>query len=123
MPMKSALSDLFGHTIMEFGEGFFGFVLSWLSTYFVGCFIVYLWNQRSTRSILFLGLSALVGFASNMKITHQFSSRYVFVFLPLLLLSLAPAIRSTWHLPIRVAFGACIGLASIGSYLLLPTQH
>jgi hypothetical protein len=69
--------------------------------------------------ILFCGSSALIGLASNVKITHQFSSRYVFVFLPLLLLSLAGSVRLTWHFPIRVVAGAFISLLSLSSYLLL----
>jgi hypothetical protein len=77
---------------------------------------LYLWSNRADRMLVFFGLAALAGFASNVKITFQFSSRYDFVFLPLLLLSVSPAMRLTWHLPIRLAVGAAAGLLSLFSY-------
>ncbi|HEY2754411.1 MAG TPA: hypothetical protein VGJ01_01560 [Pseudolabrys sp.] len=60
----------------------------------------------------------MLGIISNAKITHQFSSRYVFVFLPFLLLAAAPAVRSTWHQPVRLAIGAGISLGALVSYYL-----
>jgi hypothetical protein len=69
------------------------------------------------RPVFIVGIGLVFGLLSNVKITHQFSSRYVFVFTPLLILSLAPALRPTWHLPLRIAVGAAIGLISAVSYL------
>src|SRR5262249_40596353 len=99
----------------------FGLLMSLVGTFFVGCFAAYLWDNRYNRWTRFFVLVTLVGLASNAKITHQFSSRYVFVFLPFMLLSLAPALRLTWHLPVRVAAGACASLISVASYLRYPT--
>jgi hypothetical protein len=119
MPMHTALPALVGQAGAALVASFFGWAVSLVATYFVCCFSIYLWSSGDNRTVYFLGLAALVGFISSIKITHQFNSRYVFVFLPLLLLSLAPKLRLTWHLPVRVAAGACISLISAASYLLL----
>lgn len=119
MPMQTAILAIVGVSGATMIATFFGIGIALVATYFLGCFLVYLWINRGNKMICFFGLAALTGFISNVKITHQFSSRYVFVFVPLLLLSLAPALRLNWHLPLRVASGACISLISIASYLLL----
>jgi hypothetical protein len=119
MPMHSVLPDLLGQSGAILVADFFGWVVSLIATYFLVCFLSYLWCDRNNGMILLFGAVALIGLASNAKITHQFSSRYVFVFLPFLLLSLAPAMRVTWHLPVRVAIGAGISLMSISSYFFL----
>ncbi len=117
MPMYTAIGAILGERGAAVFATFFGLVISFIATYFVGCMGHHLWRNRDNRMTIFLGVTALAGFASNAKVTHLFSSRYVFVFLPLLLLSLAPAMRLTWHLPIRVAVGAVVGLISVSLYL------
>lgn len=75
----------------------------------------YVWDHVNDRRIRFYGAAVLLGVASNTKI-YQFSSRYIFVFLPFLLLLLAREIRLSWHLPWRLAAGATISLTSLASY-------
>lgn len=117
MPMYTAVGAILGEGGDAAFGALFGSVISFVATYFTGCMGYHLWRNRDNRITLFHGVTALAGFASGVKVTHQFSSRYVFVFLPVLLLSLAPAMRSTWHLPIRVAVGAGVGLISVYAYL------
>lgn len=75
----------------------------------------HLWDHRNERWTRFFDTLVLLGAASNAKI-FQFSSRYIFVFLPFLLLALARDIRLSWHLPARLAVGALVGAASLASY-------
>ncbi|MBI1205364.1 MAG: hypothetical protein GC182_22910 [Rhodopseudomonas sp.] len=70
------------------------------------------WDDRFGR---FAGLVTLAGALSNANI-HQFSSRYIFVFLPFMLINLARSVTVNWHLPIRLAAGSLAGLASLASY-------
>lgn len=94
----------------------FGLVLAFSAICFVGCFASYIWQERMNWLTRFAGGTALIGILSNAKITHQFSSRYVFVFLPFIVLAAAPAVRTSWHQPLRLALGACISLAALASY-------
>lgn len=70
------------------------------------------WNDRFGR---FAGLVTIAGALSNANI-HQFSSRYIFVFLPFVLINLARSVTVSWHLPLRLAAGSLAGLASLASY-------
>jgi 4-amino-4-deoxy-L-arabinose transferase-like glycosyltransferase len=94
----------------------FGFLLSLSAICFVGCFACYVWQERTNWLTRFAGSMALLGILSNAKITHQFSSRYVLVFLPFIVLATAPAVRTNWHQPLRLAIGACISLGALASY-------
>jgi hypothetical protein len=55
---------------------------------------------------------------SNVKV-GQFSSRYIVIALPFLLLAIAPRIRLSAFLPLRLAIGAVIGLSSLATYFHL----
>jgi 4-amino-4-deoxy-L-arabinose transferase-like glycosyltransferase len=70
------------------------------------------WNDRLIR---FGTAAVLLGALSNIQI-YQFSSRYIFVFLPFLLLAIAARIRLSWHLPLRLALGSLIGTLSLMTY-------
>ena len=118
-PLRSTLVALVGEGGAAIIGALFCFVIAFLAIHFLVSMALYLWDNRHDRMILFYGIAALVGLASNVKITHQFSSRYVFVFVPFLLLSVVGSLRASRHLPIRVAAGACISLLSLSSYLLL----
>ena len=70
------------------------------------------WDDRFGR---FAGLVTIAGAISNANI-HQFSSRYIFVLLPFVLINLARSVTVSWHLPLRLAAGSLAGLASLASY-------
>lgn len=82
---------------------------------FVYTMALRLYELRDDRFARFAGLVTLAGALSNANI-HQFSSRYIFVFLPFLLINLARSVTVTWHLPLRLAAGSLAGLASLASY-------
>jgi hypothetical protein len=75
-----------------------------------------LYRQRLERVMLFAGSVVILCAVSSIDLA-QFSSRYIFVSLPFLLINLGPSVKLSWHLSARLAFGSTIGLASLLSYL------
>jgi hypothetical protein len=123
VPMAPILQAFGGNPLVRvitigFNAGF-NLLLAFLAVSFLACFLFFLWQQRMNWFTRLTGSTALLGILSNMKITHQFSSRYVFVFIPFLVLSMAPAVRSSWHQPLRLAAGATVSLGALAGYLLL----
>jgi hypothetical protein len=121
-PMQTALTHFLGQSGVELTGYAFSLLVSVIACYFLLCFAAHLVSNHNNRPAFIFGISLVFGLLSNVKITHQFSSRYVFVFSPLLLLSLAPAMRPTWHLPLRIAVGAAVGLISAVSYLSIAAS-
>lgn len=115
MPMASLARTLSAQATGAIATSF-SFALAFSAICFTGCFAFHIWQQRLNWLTRFAGSTALIGILSNTKITHQFSSRYVFVFLPFIVLAAAPAVRMNWHLPLRLAIGAGIGLGAQASY-------
>jgi hypothetical protein len=117
VPMSSILPRIANEqTITIVGIGF-TFLVCLIGLLFLSCMADYIWRERTDRLIRFSGCATLVGILSNMKITHIFSSRYVFIFIPFLLIAIAKKMRLTWHYPLRIAIAGCINLASFVSYL------
>ena len=116
VPARSVLASIANATTLSMiGHGF-AVVLAVVCVSFLYCMAHYLWKHRADRIVRFAGCVFALGILSNAKISVQFSSRYVVIFIPFLLLALAPTIRMNWHLPPRLAIGACISLASLYSY-------
>ncbi|MDO8878602.1 MAG: hypothetical protein Q8M24_19220 [Pseudolabrys sp.] len=116
VPMASVTRALSAEALTGPIAASFSFVLSFSAVCFVGCFAFYVWQERTNWLTRFAGSMALLGILSNAKITHQFSSRYVFVFLPFIVMAAAPAVRVNWHQPLRLAIGAVISLGALASY-------
>lgn len=116
VPLASAMRTLSLESLTGLIAAGFGLVLALSAICFVGCFAIYIWQERGNWLTRFAGSTALLGILSNAKITHQFSSRYVFVFLPFIVMAAAPAVRMNWHQPLRLAIGACISLGALASY-------
>lgn len=115
VPMASVTRILSAQAASAMAAGF-RFALAFSAICFIGCFALHIWRERANWLTRFAGSTALLGILSNARITHQFSSRYVFVFLPFIVLALAPAVRMSWHQPLRLAIGACISLGALASY-------
>lgn len=116
VPMASLMRPFADEQLAAAIETGFNFLLSLSAVCFLGCFAFYVWQERTNWLTRFAGSTALLGILSNAKITHQFSSRYVLVFLPFIALATAPAARTNWHQPLRLALGACISLGALASY-------
>jgi hypothetical protein len=114
VPASTALSFL-GETATWAIGWSFAWLIACLATAFLCAMGQRLYTQRSDRFMLFSGLVVIFGALSNANVI-LFSSRYVFVFLPFLLINLASSMKITWHLPVRLMTGSSIGLLSLASY-------
>jgi hypothetical protein len=92
LPSAKLASEVINNEIIFYAlEYMFGAALTFAGVYFTLITLIWMWRYRSNAFYLFASLSWLVLLASNMKISHQFSSRYVFVAVPLIVLT------SLWH--------------------------
>lgn len=114
IPMHTVLSVAAPAVLSIFGW-IFTFAASIAAIAFIIAMSVHVWAYRDNHLIRFCGAVIFLGALSNIEI-HQFSSRYIFIFLPFLLLMLAGKVRLSWHLPMRLTAGALVGLLSLASY-------
>ncbi len=115
VPMRAVMQITFGGTVAPIAWGA-AYALSFAALAFLLCFTLHLWRHRDQWLTRMSGAFVLLGLLSNAKITHQFSSRYVFVVLPFMVIAAAPAIRLTRWTPIQMTSAAGISLAALASY-------
>jgi hypothetical protein len=116
VPMHTVVVSMGGETTYALLGYVFPLLLSVVAALFLVSAADHCWGARKLPMTRFLYCVTVIGLLSNAKNTAQFSSRYVFVFLPFLFLCLAGFVRNNWHLPIRLGVGAVISLASLVSY-------
>jgi len=116
LPLASLFAAVPGRQLAAIIGPILDYVLALFALAFLGCFAIHLWQDRTHWLTRLCGGTVLLGILSNAKISHQFSSRYVFVFLPFLVASTAGLARASWYQPLRIAIGAGVGLAALASY-------
>jgi hypothetical protein len=116
IPLRGALTALLGGYGLMFVGWTAAYILSLAALAFALCFTLHLWRHRHEWLTRMTGAAALLGLLSNARITHQFSSRYVFVVVPLLVIAAAPAVRVTRWTPLQMTSAAGISLAALASY-------
>ena len=114
VPARTVLSFLGPTAIAIIGWGFAS-LLTVLALAFIAMMISQLHRSRANRILLFAGSAVILLAITNADLA-LFSSRYIFIALPFLLIFLAAEIRLSWDLPVRLAAGSGIGLASLASY-------
>jgi hypothetical protein len=114
VPASTILSFLDKTTTWAIGWGF-AWLIAFLAVAFLFAMGQRLYLQRGDRFMRFAGFTVILGAISNSNLAI-FSSRYVFVFVPFLLINIAPSVKVTWHLPVRLAVSSSIGLLSLASY-------
>ena len=97
----------------------FAILLAGLGLATIAALIHHLVANFDSVMVRFSTSVALLGLLTNAKVTHQFSSRYVFVFIPFLILALANNVCPNWQFPLRLAIGGLIGAMSLASYFSL----
>lgn len=107
-PMSGAISGAIDVAV--------GGILCLAAMAFLVAMVGHLWTYWDDRLIRFCSVVLSLGMLSNAAITSQFSSRYVVVFLPFLVVALSPYVRPTWNLPVRISACALLGLTSLLSY-------
>ncbi|PSP00259.1 MAG: hypothetical protein BRC47_13210 [Cyanobacteria bacterium QS_7_48_42] len=73
-------------------------------------------NNRENFNYLFLGIATLFICFTALKVTHQFSSRYVAQAIPLFALITEPYSKANYFKATRVVIGSLLGLAILTSY-------
>ena len=114
VPMRATMRLLFDN-LAPIGWAA-AYALSFASLAFTACFTLHLWRHRDQWLTRLSGAFVVLGLLSNAKITHQFSSRYVFIVLPFMVIAAAPAIRVTRWTPLQMTSAAGISLAALASY-------
>ncbi|MBA2746242.1 MAG: hypothetical protein H0U44_08465 [Flavisolibacter sp.] len=92
-------------------------LLATLSLYFLGNSLVHLYNRRNEPVFVFLLVTGMVLLASNLKVTHLFSTRYVGQASPFFVLAFLGYDQWNYGRLIRVALGMAIGFVSLKTYI------
>lgn len=116
VPLHATLMTLFGERALTPVGWATAYLLSFAALAFASCFTLHLWRHRHEWLTRMTGAAVLLGLLSNARITHQFSSRYVFVVVPLLVIAAAPAVRISRWTPLQMTSAAGISLAALASY-------
>jgi hypothetical protein len=116
VPMRGTLAAMFGVRSLTLIAWAAAYLLSFAALAFTIGFARHLWRHRDHWMTRMSGAFVLLGLLSNAKITHQFSSRYVFIVLPFMIIAAAPAIRLTRWTPLQMTSAAGISLAALASY-------
>jgi len=78
--------------------------------------VIRLYTRRLDKIYLLTGLIAMLIVFSTIKVTTQFSSRYVGQVLPFFILLFAPYEKTNWTKIFRMIIGLVIGFLSLSSY-------
>jgi hypothetical protein len=93
-------------------------VLATIALYFIGTCFFHLWQKRQDPLFVFFLVSGMLLLASNFKVTHLFSTRYVGQAAAFFVLVAADYDKSRYGRLIRLAIGMAIGFISLETYIL-----
>jgi 4-amino-4-deoxy-L-arabinose transferase-like glycosyltransferase len=93
-------------------------MLATLSIYFIVTCLVHLWRRRSEPFFVFFLVSGMLLLASNFKVTHLFSTRYVGQAAAFFVLVASDYDKSKNGRLIRLLIGMVIGVISLETYIL-----
>lgn len=116
VPLRAMVTALLGERGLAPAGWAAAYALALAALAFTTCFTLHLWRHRNEWLTRMSGAFVLLGLLTNTKITHQFSSRYVFIVVPLLVIAAAPAVRITRWTPLQMTSAAGISLAALASY-------
>lgn len=91
-------------------------VLWVIAFYFSICSLIRAWERRTEPFFLFLFLCAMLMLATNLKVMHLFSSRYVAQAAPFFVLLLLSYDKISYNKCLRAIAGMIIGLLSLETY-------
>lgn len=91
-------------------------ILTSLSCYFIFSTAVQLYKRRFDKIYMLIGLIAMLIVFSTIKVTTQFSSRYVAQAVPFFILLFAPLETTNWNKIFRILLALLIGFLSLYSY-------
>jgi hypothetical protein len=115
-PAKPLLLKIFGDQL-GLAVGFcIGALLTSVAVVWIWNTLLIMWRERRDPVRVFLFLTLFAMMAAPMKVSHQFSSRYVVGLLGVLVLVLGVSQTSGYLLALRIAFGSIIGAACLWTY-------
>jgi 4-amino-4-deoxy-L-arabinose transferase-like glycosyltransferase len=91
-------------------------VLWVIAFYFSICSVIRVWERRTEPFFLFLFLCTMLMLATNLKVMHLFSSRYVAQAAPFFVLLLLSYDRISYNKCLRTVAGMVIGFLSLETY-------
>jgi len=118
IPMKSLSSQFIPESLFPIYTRMFSGLLFSLGVLFVASSFKNILNNRQNLKYIFLVMTMLFICFTTLKVTIQFSSRYVAQALPLFVLIAAPYTEASYFRATRIVMGSVLGLAILTSYYL-----
>jgi len=118
LPSRYVIEALLSPELAEYAAVLMGSSFAFLGLFLIWSTLVQLWNRRNEAVFWFFTSAWACIVASNVKVGHQFSSRYVFVAVPFILLSGFLTTKPGKWLPARLAVGMLVSVA-----LVLKNQY
>ncbi|SHM92922.1 hypothetical protein SAMN05444266_11424 [Chitinophaga jiangningensis] len=117
-PLSKAVGKVFPAAVTNVYPYIISPALATVAIYYVACCAWQAWQRKSEPVFLFLLSCCMLMLATNLKVTHLFSSRYVGQAAAFLIILLVPYDKFTYSKCIRFALGMIIGLLSLETYFL-----
>ncbi len=116
LPMKTVMENLFPASYLTPFSRIFAALAVGLGGWFGISGLIRLWEHRTDKVFLMAWLATFLILATTIKVTHQFSSRYVAQAAPFLVLMLAPYQKEGPWKTFGMLVGMGVGLVSLGSF-------
>ena len=117
-PFYKAVATILPESLLKHYPFMISPVLATIALYFIGTCFVHLWQKRHDPLFVFFLVSGMLLLASNFKVTHLFSTRYVGQAAAFFVLVAADYDKSRYGRLIRLAIGMAIGFISLETYIL-----
>ena len=117
-PFYKAVATILPQPLLKHYPFMISPVLATIALYFMGTCFVHLWQKRHDPIFVFFLVSGMLLLASNFKVTHLFSTRYVGQAAAFFVLVAADYDKSRFGRLIRLAIGMAIGFISLETYIL-----
>lgn len=115
-PAKSVAVRFLPPTMLNLYSKACPVLLTLFGAYFVFSSLLNVWDKREDKYFIFFTMSALAILFTTVKITHQFSSRYVAQAAPFMVAMLAYYDQETKYKKVRIVSGAVMGLIMLQSF-------
>lgn len=115
-PLDKVMAKFLPADFMKFYPLLISPLLAALAVYFIICCLRQAWFNRQNTVFLFFLVAGMLMFASNFKVTHLFSTRYVAQAAPFFVLLFPSYDRPGWGRLIRFIAGMIIGFLSLETY-------
>lgn len=115
-PLRTGMSKILPSYLYSLYGYILPGILASISGYFILSTAVQLYNKRFDKIYMLTGVIATLIVFSTIKVTTQFSSRYVAQALPFFIILFAPCEKTNWNKIFRMLMALSIGFLSLYSY-------